>query len=124
MRIQNAEWRIVLDDIIGRKSFDFAKRILDLYKYLIKEKKEYILSNQIFRSGTSIGANVVEAEDGESRADFRHKMHIALKEVSETIYWLKLLQYGQYITEKQFESLYKDANELKSILVAIVKGTK
>ena len=113
-----------MDDIIGRKSFDFAKRILDLYKYLIKEKKEYILSNQIFRSGTSIGANVVEAEDGESRADFRHKMHIALKEVSETIYWLKLLQYGQYITEKQFESLYKDANELKSILVAIVKGTK
>ncbi len=113
-----------MNDIIEKKAFEFAKRILDLYKYLINEKKEQIIAKQVFRSGTSIGANVTEAEDGASRADFRNKMIIALKESSETIYWLKLLHYGEYITDKQYESLYCDINEIKSILVAIVKGTK
>lgn len=113
-----------MNPIIEKKTFDFAKRILDLYKYLLNEKKELLISKQIFRAGTSIGANVCEAEDGESRADFRHKMRIALKETSETIYWLRLLRYGEYINEQQFRSLYRDANEIKSILVAIIKGTK
>lgn len=112
-----------MNDIIEKKTFEFAKRILDLYKYLMAEKKEFILSKQIFRSGTSIGANVTEGEDGESRADFRHKMHIALKETSETIYWLRLLHYGKYITDKQYHSLYRDADEIKSILVKIIKNT-
>lgn len=102
----------------------FAKRIVDLYRYLKHSKHEYILSQQIFRSGTSIGANVIEGEDGESRADFRHKMNVALKETSETIYWLKLLRYGNYISEKGFYSLYQDANEIRRILVAIIKNSK
>ncbi len=102
----------------------FAKRIVDLYKYLRYHKKEFVLSNQIFRSGTSIGSNVIEAEDGESRPDFRHKMGIALKETSETIYWLKLLRYGDYITEKGFISLYNDANEIRKILVSIIKNSQ
>ena len=110
-----------MSSIIEEKSFQFAKRILDLYKFLQTEKKEFILSKQIFRSGTSICANVIEGEDGESRADFKHKMNIALKETSETIYWLRLLRYGEYINDRQFKSMYKDADEIKSILVAILK---
>ena len=113
-----------MSSIIEQKTFEFSKRILDLYKYLLNEKKEFILSKQIFRSGTSIAANVIEAEDGESRADFRHKLNISLKETSETIYWLRLLQYGEYINDKQFQSLYKDADEIKSILIAILKKLK
>ena len=113
-----------MSSIIEEKTFQFAKRILDLYKFLQTEKKEFILSKQIFRSGTSICANVIEGEDGESRADFKHKMNIALKETSETIYWLRLLQYGEYINDRQFKSMYKDADEIKSILVAILKKLK
>lgn len=113
-----------MSSIIEQKTFEFSKRILDLYKYLINEKNEYIISKQVFRSGTSIAANVIEAEDGESRADFRHKINIALKEASETIYWLRLLQYGEYINDKQFQSIFKDADEIKSILVAILKRLK
>lgn len=112
------------NSVIEQKSFEFSKRILDLYKFLIYKKREFILSKQVFRSGTSICANVIEGEEGESRPDFRHKMNIALKEASETIYWLKLLRYGEYITEKQFNSIYKDAVEIKSILIAIIKNLK
>ena len=111
------------DSIIEKKTFAFSVRIVDLNHYLTKEKKEFILSKQIFRSGTSIGANVIEAEDGESRADFRHKLRIALKETSETVYWLRLLWHGEYINEKEFWSLYNDANEIRRILIAIIKNT-
>ena len=90
----------------------------------MQNKKEFILSKQIFRSGTSIGANVIEAEEGESRSDFRHKLNIALKETSETIYWLRLLNYGEYINDKEFQSLYSDANEIRKILTAIIKKLK
>ena len=107
--------------IIELKTFAFATRVLDLYHYLIKEKKEFIISKQVFRSGTSIGANVCEAEEGESRADFRHKLKIALKETTETVYWLRLLHHGKYINQKEFDSLFDDANEIRRILIAIIK---
>ena len=111
-------------NLIEKKTFAFATRIVDLYRYLTEVKREFILSKQIFRSGTSIGANVCEAEDGESKQDFRHKMSISLKETSETIYWLRLLKHGKYITEREYKSLYNDANEIRKILVAIVKKLK
>ena len=107
--------------IIKDKSLAFAKRIIDLYHYLINKKHEYILSKQVFRSGTSIGANVTEGLDAESRVDFKHKFHIALKETSETIYWLEFLRYGDYITENQYKSINTDAWEIKKILRSIIK---
>ena len=110
-----------MSSIIEKKTFRFSERIIKLHKYL--EKQEYMISNQIYRSGTSIGANVIEAEDGESRADFRHKMSIALKECSETIYWLRLLRSGEYLSEFQFRSIYGDANEIKAILISIIRST-
>ena len=109
------------ESIIKEKALGFAKRIVDMYQYLTREKNEFILSKQIFRSGTSIGANVTEGLEAESRDDFKHKLHIALKETSETIYWLELLRYGEYITEKQYKSINKDAWEIKKILRSIIK---
>ena len=107
--------------MIEKKTFAFATRIVDLYRYLIAEKNEFVLSKQVLRSGTSIGANVSEAEDAESRTDFRHKLSISLKETSETVYWLRLLRYGNYISDQEYQSLYDDANEIRRILVAIIK---
>ena len=101
------------------KSFDFSCRIVHLYKYMIREHKEYVLSKQILRSGTSIGANVHEAQKGQSRADFAAKMNVALKEANETEYWLRLLYKTEYLSEQQFFSLHRDVDELISILVAI-----
>ena len=112
------------NSIIEKKAFAFAKRMVDLYQHLRAEKKEYIISKQIFRSGTSIGANITEGLDGESRIDFKHKLSISLKETSETIYWLKLLHYGNYITDREFRSLYQDATEIKRILTSIIKTLK
>ena len=110
-------------NIIVDKSFAFAVRIVNLYKYLNHVKKEYVLSKQLLRSGTSIGANVSEAERGQSRADFFAKMSIALKEANETKYWLKLLYKTGYLNNSQFESINTDINELISILMAICKTT-
>lgn len=109
------------ESIIEKKTLVFSQRIIDLYKYLLKDKNEFVLSKQILRSGTSIGANVAEGLDGESRADFKHKLNIALKEASETIYWLKLIKYGGYINDDGYDSLYSDAKEIKAILVSIIK---
>ena len=86
---------------IEEKSFEFAVRIVNLYKYLTSEKKEYVLSNQLLRSGTSIGANVAEAERGQSRPDFNSKMNNALKEANESFYWLRLLYRTEYLSEKE-----------------------
>lgn len=97
---------------IEEKSFDFAVRIVNLYKYLTSEKKEYVLSNQLLRSGTSIGANVAEAERGQSRPDFNSKMNNALKEANESFYWLRLLYRTEYLSEKEFSSLENDVNEI------------
>ncbi len=106
---------------IENKSFDLAVRIVNLYKFLTEEKKEFVLSKQILRSGTSIGANVSEAERGQSKADFIAKMSIALKEANESKYWLKLLYKTDYLTEQQYSSLNNDITEIIKILIAICK---
>lgn len=107
--------------IIQSKSFDFAVRIVGLYKFLHDTKNEFVLSKQLLRSGTSIGANVSEALRGVSKRDFGNKMAIALKEASETEYWLKLLFATEYLTKLQYESINKDCTEINKILIAIVK---
>lgn len=105
------------------KSQDFAVRIAKLYRYLAENKKEYVMSKQLLKSGTSIGANVFEAVEGQSRADFRSKINIALKEANETLYWIVILRKSEYLTEIEYNSLYPEAEELKRILVSIVKST-
>ena len=112
------------ESIIKDKTKSFALRIIKLYKYLtlVSDMKEYVMSKQILRCGTSIGANVKEALRGQSRADFRAKMNIALKEASETEYWLELLHESDYITEEQFQSIIADNIEIIKILTSIVKN--
>lgn len=112
------------DNIIVDKSKVFALRIIRLYQYLKNEKNEFVLSKQLLRSGTSIGANVKEAIRGQSRADFYAKLNISLKEASETEYWLELLHESEYIEEKTFNSIYADCQELIKLLVAITKTQK
>ena len=108
-------------NVIVEKSFDFAVRIVNLRKYLTREHKEFVLSKQLLRSGTSIGANASEAQRGQSKADFTAKMSIALKEASETEYWIKLLYRTEYLTKEQYESLYADVQELIGLLMAICR---
>ncbi len=109
------------NNIIVTKSKAFALRVINLNKYLCNEKKEYVLSKQLLKSGTSIGANVKEAIRGQSKADFYSKMNIALKEASETEYWLELLFESGYINETEFNSIYTDCQELIKILTSITK---
>jgi four helix bundle protein len=104
------------NNIIQEKSFAFAVRIVNLYKYLCEEKKEFVLSKQILRSGTSIGANIEESIGGQSDKDFFAKITIAYKEARETVYWLRLLLATDYLKEEQAESLLKDAEEICKIL--------
>jgi four helix bundle protein len=110
--------------IIAEKSFNFAKSIVYLYKQLTENNKEYIMSKQILRSGTSIGANIKEALRGQSKKDFLAKMCISMKEADETEYWLKLLMETGYINEKESEKLLEDCQEISKILNAIIKTTK
>ena len=112
------------DNVILEKSFSFAVRIVNLYKHLCQNKNEYVLSNQILRSGTSVGANVNEATCGISRKDFLSKMYIAYKEIKETIYWIELLYKTKYLTENEYESISYEANEISKILSSITKTTK
>lgn len=112
------------DNVLADKSKKYAIRIVKLYKYLSKNHNEWILSRQICRSGTSIGANVREAYRAQSSADFLPKMQIALKEADETLYWLELLYETEYIPEKWYRSFEKDNTELIRLLVSIVKTTK
>ena len=112
------------NNIILEKSKKFAIRVVRLYQYLTKEKVEFVLSKQLLRSGTSVGANVKEAHDSISKADFKAKMYIALKEASETEYWLELLVETSYITREQFESIYVDCQELRKLLSSITKTLK
>jgi four helix bundle protein len=109
---------------IYSKSFLFAVRVVKAVRYLTEKKKELVLSKQLLRSGTSIGALVREAEHAQSRADFLNKMNIALKEANETGYWLLLLKEGNYISEKEFKSISADCTELLKLLTSIVKSTK
>lgn len=112
------------ENIVKIKSFAFAVRIVKLYQYLREQKKEFVLSKQLLRSGTSVGAMVREAEHAETKNDFKHKMAIAQKEINETIYWLELLQTTEYITKEQFESVNADAVEIIKLITSIIKTTK
>ncbi len=112
------------ENIVESKSLDFAVKCIELYKHLTFESKEYILSKQMVRSGTSIGANIKEAVRGQSNADFISKMSISLKEASETEYWLTLLERTKYITPFQFQSMITDCKELIAILTSITKTAK
>jgi four helix bundle protein len=106
------------------KSFQFAVRITRLYKYLTETKKEYVLSKQLLRSGTAVGALVREAQNAESKLDFVHKMGMAQKECDESIYWLELLRETEFITKKEFESITKDANELLKMIRSSIMTAK
>ena len=110
--------------MIQAKSLAFAIRIVKLYKYLTEKKKEFVLSKQLLRSGTSVGAVVREAEHAQSKADFLNKMNVALKEANETMYWLILMKETDYLTKKQFDSMFSDAEEIIKLLASIVKTTK
>ena len=111
-------------NIIHDKSYSFALRIITLYKFISSNHKEYVLSKQVLRSGTSIGALVKESEHAQSHADFINKMNIALKEANETRYWLSLLKDSEYLDNKLFDSIHKDCTELISILASIVKTAR
>ncbi len=110
--------------ILTTKSKLFALRIIKLYNYLTEDKREYLMSKQLFRAGTSIGANIRESKRAQTAADFYSKLTISLKEAEETAYWLELLFESGYITESQFNSIYSDCNEIISILVTVTKKQK
>lgn len=140
LKIENGRWKIfnflfsaiiailiytnIMDNVIENKSFQFAIRIVRLYKFLCEEKKEYILSKQLLRAGTSIGANVTESQQAQSKPDFVSKISIALKEASETKYWIKLLGATEYLSENQTKSILDDCVEIEKILVTILKSAK
>ena len=113
-----------MSSVIEKKSFEFAVRVVNLYKHLTSVKKEYVMSKQLLKSGTSIGANVSEGEQGQSKADFHSKMCIALKEANETYYWLRLLFATEYITEKEYISMESDVKEIVALLTSICKTTQ
>lgn len=112
------------ENILLTKSIDFGARIVKLYQFLLKTKHESILSKQVLRSGTSIGANISEAQFGNSKADFIAKLHIALKETAETEYWLHILEKSDYLDEKMAASLLHDCLEIKRILIASINRAK
>ena len=112
------------ENVVAEKSYAFALRVIKLYKFLVEDKKEYVLSKQILRSGTAIGALIKESEHAQSKADFIHKLNIALKEANETSYWLMLLKDSEYIDESSFNSIHTDCVELLKLLISIVKTNK
>jgi len=114
----------VKENILKNKSINFAIRIVKLSQYLNTEKKEFVMSKLLLRSGTSIGAMIREAEHAESKDDFKHKLAIAQKECNETLYWLELLQKTEYITQEQYESINTDAIEIIKLLTASIKTVK
>ena len=113
-----------MESLVLQKSMDFAVRIVRLYQFLCTEKKEYVLSKQLLRSGTSVGANLREAKYAQSTSDFISKNSIAMKETSETEYWLELLFRTGYLTEKEYNSINTDCSEIAKILTSIIKTTK
>ena len=112
------------NSILGDKSLVFAKRIAKCYRYLVSKKKESIMSKQMLRSGTSIGANVREGINAQSRKDFVNKLNIALKEASETDYWLDVIHSAEYFTDQEYESLKSDNDELLKLLTSTIKKMK
>ena len=111
------------ENVVKDKSFAFAIRIVNLYRYLV-EKREFVLSKQLLRSGTAVGALVREAEHAESKADFIYKMSIALKEANETDYWIELLFQTDFLSKKEFNAIKNDGEELIKLLVVIIKTSK
>ena len=112
------------DSIAYEKALAFAKRIVDLHRHMCSNHQEYVLSKQILRSGTSIGANIAEARCGFSRKDFTAKIYIALKECSETLYWLELLHISAYLSDEEYASLYRDCEALRRMLSATTKTVR
>ena len=112
------------DNIVKTKSFLFAVRIVNLYKILTNEHREFVVSKQLLRSGTSIGANIREAEHAESKADFIHKLSISLKEANETEYWLDLLKETNYLNNSEYLSIQYDIKEILKLLTSIIKASK
>ena len=115
---------IVQNSILRKKSFAFAIRIVNLYKYLIEVKKEYVMSKQLLRSGTSIGAMVREAQNAESDKDFIHKLGISQKECDESLYWMELLRETDYLTQLEFESINQEGIELIKMLKSSIVTSK
>lgn len=113
-----------VDNLLYNKSYSFAIRVVNAYKFLTKEKNEYVLSKQLLRNGTAIGALIREAKFAQSTADFINKLSISLKEANETQYWIELLHDTGYIDDTTFKSIYNEASELTALLVSIVKTTK
>ena len=111
-------------NIVKEKSFDFSIRIVNLYKHLTFNKQEFVLSKQLLRAGTSIGANICEAEQAQSTSDFISKLSIALKESCETEYWLRLLYRTDYLSESEFNSIISDNKNVTKLLTSIIKSTK
>ena len=112
------------NNIVEEKSFEFSVSIVNLYKYLTTARQEYVMSKQLLRSGTSIGANVCEAQQAQSPMDFLSKMSIALKEAYESDYWLRLLQKTEYLNKDEYNSIISDCRAITKLLVTIVKSTK
>jgi four helix bundle protein len=112
------------ENIIKVKSFRFALRVINLYKFLKEEKSEFVMSKQLLRSGTAIGALVRESEQAESTSDFIHELSIALKEANETDYWIKLLYQSDYVSEIEYNSIKIDITEILKLLISIIKSTK
>ncbi len=112
------------ENVIRTKSCKLAIRIVKLYQYLGNDKREFVISKQVLRSGTSVGALVREAEHAESKVDFKHKMAIVQKEANETLYWLELLKETDYLTKEQFQTIYDDTVEIIKLLTSIIKTTK
>jgi len=112
------------ENVVKNKSFAFAVRVVRLYQFLCEQKKEFVLSKQLLRSGTSVGAMIREAEHAETKKDFTHKMGVTQKEINETIYWLELLKETDYLLSEQFESINTDAVEIIKLITAILKSAK
>ena len=113
-----------MESILEQKSFLFSVRVVNLYKYLCSKKKEHVISKQLLRSGTSVGANVAEAQQAQSRADFISKLSIALKETTETKYWIRLMAAAEYLTNKEAQSILADCVALEKMLVTSIKTAK
>lgn len=113
-----------MKNILKEKSFAFALRVVKLSQYLVSDKKEYVLSKQVLRSGTAVGALISEAEFAQSKPDFISKLSIGLKEANETYYWIRLLRSGDYLSESMYESLQPEINELIKLLVTSIKTSK
>ena len=121
MRVENKK---IKESLLADKTINFAVRIIKFYQYLCYEKKEYVLSKQILKSGTSIGANVRESRNAQSIMDFINKLNVALKEADETEYWLEIMEKSEIINREQAESLNKDLSEIIAILVSSIKTLK